>query len=682
MSSAVFFLVALCLAAALTTAAVHARRRRKRWRPVHPADDLVRTSRTTIGGMASCSPESTPLGNSLVLLTIPPTSIQRRMSMCGDTSQVATTFFVQAYGNEDDFEVTYEGSYHLTKATKDALANKHIYLREFNSAVVITDRQLGEEPGYSFLGRLDPVYYASGLCAMLKWDPLMMNDDVLSNDGSEGFKEVLELLGQGRSVARKGPKRGVPRLSDADFEAEFRRVKSGVERKKQADQLADHIARSVGVPNDDPLPHRPTLRYPMKGAREASFASGGYVRKRGHIQENSHLYIVQQGVAEWNRWRKNNPHVTPDLRRTDMDGLNLYLYDLSAADLTDARLTGSFLHSANLTKATLTSADLCEVNLCNANLTGADLTDAKLEAADISIGAILKGAILDNADLSYTDLVGSDLRGASLTYAKLFEAKLSFAQLQGANLSGARLDEADLSQADLAGAKLVGATLRSTILTDANLEGADLSGSFVYGVATWNAKLTGAIQKDLVITTDDEPQITVDNLEVAEFVYRLLKNEKFRGVMDTVAEKVVLILGRFSSERKPTLTTIKTALRQHNLVPIIFDFEKPHNRTTLETVTTIAKISRFVIADLTDARSVLLELGAIVPANPSIPIKPLLLESQDVPGMWDSIAEYPWVLNIYRYSSTNELEENLNKQVLEPVGRFIEEMKHRRSRSR
>jgi hypothetical protein len=39
---------------------------------------------------------------------------------------------------------------------------------------------------------------------------------------------------------------------------------------------------------------------------------------------------------------------------------------------------------------------------------------------------------------------------------------------------------------------------------------------------------------ELVITRFNEPEITVDNLEVAQFIYRLLHNEKIREVIDTI----------------------------------------------------------------------------------------------------------------------------------------------------
>jgi hypothetical protein len=44
----------------------------------------------------------------------------------------------------------------------------------------------------------------------------------------------------------------------------------------------------------------------------------------------------------------------------------------------------------------------------------------------------------------------------------------------------------------------------------------------------------GTKQQGLIITPFDEPTVTVDNIEVAQFVYLLLRNEKIRDVIDTI----------------------------------------------------------------------------------------------------------------------------------------------------
>ena len=129
------------------------------------------------------------------------------------------------------------------------------------------------------------------------------------------------------------------------------------------------------------------------------------------------------------------------------------------------------------------------------------------------------------------------------------------------------LIEADLARVNLAGASLVGATLMRADLTDA-----DLTGCRVYGISAWDLKLDGTKQQDLVITEEGEFTLTVDNIEVAQFIYLLLNYQKIRQVIDTITSKVVLILGRFTAERKAVLDALREELRKRNYLPILFDF--------------------------------------------------------------------------------------------------------------
>jgi hypothetical protein len=178
---------------------------------------------------------------------------------------------------------------------------------------------------------------------------------------------------------------------------------------------------------------------------------------------------------------------------------------------------------------------------------------------------------------------------------------------------------ANFSNADLREAVLVGAAL--TLGTD--LENADLTGCHVYGVSAWGVKLDGARQQNLIFTDAGEPTITVDNIEVAQFVYLLLHNQKIRSVIDTVTSKVVLILGRFTDERKAVLEALREELRKRDYLPILFDFNVPATRDITETVSLLARMARFIIADLTDPSSIPKELEAIVP-NLAVPVQPLL----------------------------------------------------------
>lgn len=65
------------------------------------------------------------------------------------------------------------------------------------------------------------------------------------------------------------------------------------------------------------------------------------------------------------------------------------------------------------------------------------------------------------------------------------------------------------------------------LLIRTNLAGATLTDSRIFGVSAWGVTLSeGTKQQGLVITPPNEPTITVNDLEVAQFVYLLLHNEK------------------------------------------------------------------------------------------------------------------------------------------------------------
>ena len=355
-----------------------------------------------------------------------------------------------------------------------------------------------------------------------------------------------------------------------------------------------------------------------------------------HLANLEHLAKLKEGVGQWDQWRWQNRKIRPDL---------------SGADLSRANLSEAHLEGANLSRAHLWGADLN-----HANLSGADLIEANVREANVS-GASLFGANLRGADLTDTNLSDAHLSGAHL----------STAHLRGANLRGANLSSADLRWADLRGADLCGANLRTAILVGTNLEGANLTDCSIYGISAWDVRLEGAIQSNLVIRGALESPIQVDNLEVAQFIYLLLHNEKIRSVIDTITSKVVLILGRFTPERKVVLDAIRDELRKRDYLPVLFDFQKPASRDLTETISTLAHMARFVIADITDAKSIPQELMAIVPNMPSVPVQPLLLASQQEYGMFEHFRSYPWVLEEVLYDDQQTLLAQLSGKVIAPA---------------
>jgi hypothetical protein len=297
------------------------------------------------------------------------------------------------------------------------------------------------------------------------------------------------------------------------------------------------------------------------------------------------------------------------------------------------------------------------------NLAGADLSGAKLSCTDLT------RAVLEGADLSECDLSEANLAGAILYRAKLVQA----------DLTNAFLRWADLSRADLRGADLRGADLRRTHLTRTVFRDANLDDSKVYGIAAWNLDLEGSSQANLIITEESEAVITVDDVETAQFIYLILNNTKLRKIISSMTSKAVLVLGRFTPERKAVLDSLRAELRRRGFLPIVFDFESTPTRNLTETVSTLAHLARFVIADITDAKSIAQELQKIVPGLPSLPIQPVILAADKEYSMFKDLLDYPWVLQPYRYSSTDKLISSLNRKVILPVEKRAKEIERRRT---
>jgi len=352
-----------------------------------------------------------------------------------------------------------------------------------------------------------------------------------------------------------------------------------------------------------------------------------------------HLAKLKEGVAPWNLWREQNPGILPDLGAADLRKADLHGANLSGGDLRAANLSAAYLDDANFS-----DANASEVNLSEASLSGANLSKANLGKAD-------------------------------LTWANLFDAKLGSANLREANLLMANLFMADLSAADLGGADLSGATLVNT-----NLEGANLTDCHVYGISAWDVKLEGAIQSNLVITETGESPIQVDNLEVAQFIYLLLSRQKLRTVITTIGEKAVLILGRFT-ERKELLDRMADKLRLLGYIPMIFDFDRPTDRDLTETVKILAGLSRFVIADITNPRSVPLELQATVP-DYMVPFVTILQRGQPAFGMFDDLPrKYHWALPLLEYNTADTLLAAFEKKVVEPALRKAAKVRRKKAAS-
>jgi hypothetical protein len=326
------------------------------------------------------------------------------------------------------------------------------------------------------------------------------------------------------------------------------------------------------------------------------------------------LKILRSGVETWNAWRAAHHEQRLDLSKADLAGANLEEANLAGANLTKACLARANLDRADLSRACLREANLIQASLMKTTFDRADLSRASLTMCRAA-SAQFRLAVL---------------RDAGMMAGLFFEAQFQGAQLQGADLTAAQLTRADLSYADLSGAR-------------------------VYSASAWEVVVKRTVQENLIITSG-EAQVRVNNLRVAQLIFMIRDNAKISDVFTGVSDAAVLVLGRFTPDaRQRVLGVVRERLLAHARLPVIFDFPRPEDRDWTETVRILAGLSRFVIVDLTDPKSVPLELEAVVRSY-QIPFVPIIQRGQRPFAMFrDLYNQFDWVLEPVEYEDEKEL---------------------------
>lgn len=334
-------------------------------------------------------------------------------------------------------------------------------------------------------------------------------------------------------------------------------------------------------------------------------------------QRQAHIAILKNGAAVWNSWRAAHPDVRPSLRDVNLDvefqGPH-GLYDLPSfggVNFSGADLHGVTARNCTFTDCVFDGADINVADLCFACFVRCSFRRVRMRVSKLG-SATFTNCVFEQADLSYCSAEGTDFSGTTLAHC--------------------RLDHMSL--------------VKSTF------RGARIEQSSVYGTSVWDVDLTRCVQRDIMVFP--ESSLMVDNLELAQFIHLLVRSKRIREAIDTIVSKVVLILGRFTPERKRVLERLRDQLRRKNYVPILFDFAVPNTRDLSETVATIAHLARFVVADLSDAKSVPHELTLIIPNLPSVPVQPIICAQERPFGMFEHFRRYPWVLKVIEYQAGDQ----------------------------
>lgn len=125
-----------------------------------------------------------------------------------------------------------------------------------------------------------------------------------------------------------------------------------------------------------------------------------------------HLKILRESIDRktfhWNRWRKDNPELIPDLSRAHLSGLDLSWANLSGVNFHGTALSASNLRGVNLRDSILVSASLGGTQFFQADLSNADLQKAHIWWTDLR-RATLSGANFAQTRCSFTIFDDIDL---------------------------------------------------------------------------------------------------------------------------------------------------------------------------------------------------------------------------------------------------------------------------------
>lgn len=344
------------------------------------------------------------------------------------------------------------------------------------------------------------------------------------------------------------------------------------------------------------------------------------------MADEKHIEILKGGMKKWNAWRENHPEVKPNLR-------NIYFYGEFSESFYDLpRFDGYDFSNIDFHMSSFRNAEF--INCC-----------------------------FDGSAISFSDLVDGCFSFCSFENVTMRVTKIGSAIFNDCVFRNSDLSYCSARETSFKGSKFINSVLEHMSFVSSDFSNTLIENCYVYGISSWDLKLENSHQKSLVITQVNHPSITVDNIELAQFIYLIINNKRLRDVIDTITSKVVLVLGNFSPERKKILDILRDEIRKYNYVPVLFDFKKPSSRNLTETIFTLAHMSKFVIADISSARSIGHELSAIVPRLQSVNFYPIIIEGESEYGMFEEFSSLYWVKPIKHYKSEN---------ILQVLGEIIE----------
>jgi len=266
-----------------------------------------------------------------------------------------------------------------------------------------------------------------------------------------------------------------------------------------------------------------------------------------------------------------------------------------------------------------------------------------------------------------------------LEYSRFTESDFRSAEFKNVSFIDVNMIETVLSNCHFTKCKFVGVDFRLASLIESKFFSCTIEDCDIYGANVWDIDMDKkTIQKDLRIPfrgLNLKETISIDDLQLGNVIYLLLDNSNYKRWIDQSKSKSVLILGRFGSNLKTNISALKAKIRDSGLTPIVFDFEVPTSLDLIEAIVLLSFLSKFIIVDLTKARSVPAELQAIL-STLMIPVVPIIQKASKPYSTFSVTSKFKWVLPMVVYDEFQEIIKAFEKAILQPATKLHEEIQN------
>jgi|GEM_PF-5300156 len=369
--------------------------------------------------------------------------------------------------------------------------------------------------------------------------------------------------------------------------------------------------------------------------------------------------------------------------------------DLRGRDLSNDRFEDCNFSHANLSGATLNRTTFVDCNMRGVNLDAVTAEDVTFDRTNLQYAHLhhvrfarsrFFGGSLQNSNLYKADFTDSELRGVQ---AGWLHATMS--HFESVRVTDTHFNEVQFRSVGLAGGTFHGGTFTASLFHEVKMQQSmwrdvDLSRVMLFEVDCHDAVFefctifglgvcrmigTPRIQRHLNAGIGDS-KLLVDDLKLGSFLYEIDRDDAVPRLFELLASKLILILGRFLPETKARLDRLHSELRLRDYVPVLVDSELigTFNATTL--VNVVAMCARFVVVDVTNPKTVIAEVDAILKQRP-VPVQPIVLVGEPEPVQFPMARRdgHRQLLPVFEYRDLDDLIEKLDRSVIGPCEEFL-----------